>query len=127
MSCLKMNKILVKKYYLRKASKWLKRMLIPKSIQTYGIVRKWKQDDKRDWSVVANQNDVSIYRYEYSFLSQNGEDGIIKYLFSEIGFESKFFVNSINLIIYEIYLQILLWTSLQYGDTYTVQEKRIFG
>ena len=61
-------------------------MLIPKSIQVYDIVRKWKQDDKRDWSAVANQNDVSLNRYEYNFLSQNGEDGIIKYLFSEIGF-----------------------------------------
>ncbi len=92
MPCLKMNKILVKKYYLRKASKWLKRMLIPKSIQVYDIVRKWKQDDKRDWSAVANQNDVSLNRYEYNFLSQNGEDGIIKYLFSEIGFKSRYFV-----------------------------------
>ena len=71
-------------------------MLIPKSIQTYGIVRKWKQDDKRDWSVVANQNDVSINRYEYSFLSQNGEDGIIKYLFSEIGFKSRYFIEFIK-------------------------------
>ena len=32
-----------------------------------------------------------IERYEYSLFSQNGEDGILRYIFSEIGIASKFF------------------------------------
>ena len=48
--------------------------------------------------------------YEASLFSQNGEDGIIRYIFSQIGFESRYFVefgfgahqcNSLRLILYE--------------------------
>jgi hypothetical protein len=52
----------------------------------------------------------SLSAYEYSLYSQNGEDGIIRYLFSEIGFQSRKFLefgfgvtenNSLRLIMKE--------------------------
>lgn len=51
-----------------------------------------------------------IERYEFSLFSQNGEDGVLKYLFSEVGFTSRLFLefgfsvvenNSLRLILHE--------------------------
>jgi hypothetical protein len=41
---------------------------------------------------MACRDQSGLQRYEYSWLSQNGEDGIIRYLFDEIGYESRCFV-----------------------------------
>ncbi len=87
-----MSDIPVKKYRLRRAKKWLKRTLIPFSLRAKKVNVKWSRPDRRDWPP-AMQGDVpGLDRYEYSWLSQNGEDGVIRYLFDQIGYESRWFV-----------------------------------
>ena len=70
----------------------------------------WKRTDPSDWPLFELINKQGIEKYEYSLFSQNGEDGIIRYLFSEIGFCSKLFLefgfgvtesNSLRLILKE--------------------------
>lgn len=70
----------------------------------------WKRTDPSDWPLSELINKQGIEKYEYSLFSQNGEDGIIRYLFSEIGFCSKLFLefgfgvtesNSLRLILKE--------------------------
>jgi hypothetical protein len=82
----------VKKYRSRRLGKWLKRTLIPFSARANKIVRKWRKADTSDWPPRATADVPGLGRYEYSWLSQNGEDGIIRYLFEKIGFESRYFV-----------------------------------
>ncbi|MGD1808548.1 hypothetical protein ACP6PL_24360 [Dapis sp. BLCC M126] len=70
----------------------------------------WKKNDPSEWPLPELVNKQGIEKYEYSLFSQNGEDGIIRYLFSEIGFGSKLFLefgfgvtqsNSLRLILKE--------------------------
>lgn len=82
----------VKKYRSRRLGKWLKRTLIPFNIRANKIVRKWSRPDTSDWPPAKKSGVQGLERYEYSWLSQNGEDGIIRYLFDKIGFESRYFV-----------------------------------
>jgi hypothetical protein len=52
----------------------------------------WKRTDPSNWPLSESSEKQGIERYEYSLFSQNGEDGILRYLFSEIGFRSKLFL-----------------------------------
>jgi len=70
----------------------------------------WKRTDPPNWPLPEFSCRQGIERYEYSLFSQNGEDGILRYLFSEIGFGSKLFLefgfglrenNSLRLILKE--------------------------
>lgn len=63
---------------------------------------------KNDLDIDVDEDDVSCC--EYSLFSQNGEDGIIKYIFSKIGYRSKIFLefgfgvienNSLRLVLKE--------------------------
>lgn len=76
------------------------------------ILESWKKCDVKKWpSVDLNDDNKSkLKTYEYGILSQNGEDGIIRYLFSEIGYGSKIFLefgfgvtqnNSLRLMLHE--------------------------
>jgi hypothetical protein len=82
----------VKKYRSRRLGKWLRRNLVPFAVRANKIVRKWSRPDTDDWPPGSRADIPGLERYEYSWLSQNGEDGIIRYLFEKIGFESRYFV-----------------------------------
>ena len=70
----------------------------------------WKREDPNVWPMIANSDKHRLESYEYSLFSQNGEDGILRFLFSIIGFSSKQFLefgfatnenNSLRLILKE--------------------------
>jgi len=82
----------IKKYRVRRTKKWLKRTLIPFGLRASKVSVKWGRPDTTSWPPSAQAGVPGLARYEYSWLSQNGEDGIIRYLFDEIGFESRWFV-----------------------------------
>ena len=72
-------------------------------------------------------------RYEYSWLSQNGEDGIIRYLFDRIGFESRWFVefgfgpvqcNALRLMKYEDFSGFLMDGASENVDFFNYAAKR---
>lgn len=74
------------------------------------ILRVWRRGDDRPWPQAENGGDLSLGHYEYSVWSQNGEDGIIRYLFSRIGYRSRLFLeigfsvtenNSLRLVLRE--------------------------
>lgn len=52
----------------------------------------WKREDPPQWPLPAKYQKQDLERYEYSLSSQNGEDGILRHLFDEIGFRSKRFL-----------------------------------
>jgi hypothetical protein len=63
--------------------------LFPKSRERHEI---WKRTDPPNWPLSELTRKQGIERYEYSLFSQNGEDGILRYLYSEIGFRSRLFL-----------------------------------
>ena len=112
-----MVEVPVKKYRTRRAKKWLRRKLVPFSVRAGKVARKWNKPDRHDWPLDAQNDAPGLDRYEYSWLSQNGEDGILRYLFNEIGFESRWFVefgfgahqcNSLRLIMHEDFSGLLI-------------------
>lgn len=71
-----------------------------------------KRKDPLTWPLRKQKDKQGLEKFEYSLFSQNGEDGILRYLFSEIGFGSRFFLefgfsvlqnNSLRLILKEQY------------------------
>lgn len=82
----------VKKYRVRRAKKWLKRTLIPFRVRAGKVLVKWNKSDGKKWPPPSQAGIPGLARYEYSWLSQNGEDGVIRFLFDQIGFESRWFV-----------------------------------
>lgn len=87
-----MIEIPVKKYRLRRAKKWLRRTLLPFAIRAKKVRRKWQRPDNNSWPPKNQQGAPGLDRYEYSWLSQNGEDGVIRHVFDQIGFESRWLV-----------------------------------
>jgi hypothetical protein len=65
--------------------------LVPAPLITYYIVKNWRRQEPADWPLGQHSDKQGIERYEYSLFSQNGEDGILRYLYSEIGFTSRLF------------------------------------
>ena len=107
----------VKKYRVRRARKWLLRTLLPFPARASKIVRKWRKPDRQDWPLEPLRDAPGLDRYEYSWLSQNGEDGVLRYLFDEIGFESRWLVefgfgahqcNALRLIVFEGFRGLLM-------------------
>lgn len=69
----------IKKYRFRRAKKWLKRTLIPFGLRASKVSSKCGKPDTTSWPPSAQAGVPGLARYEYSWLSQNGEDGIICY------------------------------------------------
>jgi hypothetical protein len=82
----------VKKYRVRRARKFLRRKLVPFFLRAGAVSAKWHKPDRRPSGVAGPAEDGDFSQVEYSWLSQNGEDGIIRYLFEQIGFESRWLV-----------------------------------
>ena len=96
----------VKNYRLRKLKKFLKKTLISEKFKVKSLTKKWQIQDIPE----KNETNKGLSFHEASLFSQNGEDGIIRYIFSQIGFESRYFVefgfgahqcNSLRLILHE--------------------------
>ena len=96
----------VKNYRLRKLKKFLKKTLISEKFKVESLTKKWQIQDIPE----KNETNKGLSFYEASLFSQNGEDGIIRYIFSQIGFDSRYFVefgfgahqcNSLRLILHE--------------------------
>ena len=79
----------------------------------------WSRNDFSDEEFLKRKNPdtLGLESYEYSLYSQNGEDGIIRYLFSEIGVSSKMLLefgfgvtenNSLRLILKEGWSGVLI-------------------
>ncbi len=124
-----MAKRLVKKYRVKRASKWLKRHLLPLPIRARKTQRRWRRKDRRDWPPAGADPAQGLQQYEYSLLSQNGEDGILRFLFSEIGFDSRYFVefgfgahqcNSLRLILHENFRGLLMDGSRENCDFFDI-------
>lgn len=124
-----MAKKLVKKYRTKRFFKWLKRRLVPLSVRARKVQRKWRRKDKSPPPAAASVSGAGLERYEYSLFSQNGEDGIIRFLFSEIGFESRYLVefgfgavqcNSLRLILHEGFKGLLMDGSRENCDFFNI-------
>jgi len=124
----------VKNYRLRKLSKTIKRIIFSEALQVYLLARKW---DKKDLSPINSQNN-EIVSHEGSLFSQNGEDGIIRKIFSEIGFSNKYLVefgfgahqcNSLRLILYENFKGLLMDGSIEQCRLFNLacKKRRIDG
>ena len=70
----------------------------------------YKDIDPVEWPLPEHSNKMDINKYEYSMFSLGGADGVLRYLFSEIGFSSRTFLefgfgagenNSLRLIVKE--------------------------
>ena len=112
-----MQHIPIKRYFLRRFTKWLKRLFISESYSIKRLIKKWKKNDIPPLSSKEQKKHTGINRYESSLHSQNGEDGIIRYIFSVIGFESRYFVefgfgahqcNSLRLLLHESFEGLLM-------------------
>lgn len=87
------------------------RLKLKNNMPVFAVKKVWnKYEDDKNWPLPENANLPGIQRYEYSLFSQNGEDGIFRYIFSEIGIKANFFVeigfeitecNSLRLMIKE--------------------------
>lgn len=120
-----MAKRFIKKYRTKRAFKWLKRHLVPASVRAAKVRQKWRKKDRNDWPPAGAEPAAGLGQYEYSYLSQNGEDGIIRFIFSEIGFESRRCVefgfgakqcNSLRLILKEGFTGLLMDGSAENCD-----------
>ena len=112
-----MAKHFVKKHRTKRAFKWLKRRVVPAGVRAARVQRKWRKKDLDDWPSPGIDPAAGLAQYEYSYLSQNGEDGIIRFLFSEIGFGSRRLVefgfgsmqcNSLRLLLHEGFTGLLM-------------------
>lgn len=85
------NLLLLKKIIPRPFRHFLKKFA-PKRSMIHMVHEIWKQADPPKWPTSESTGKQGLEKYEYSLFSQNGEDGILRYLFSEIGFRFKFFL-----------------------------------
>ncbi len=129
-----MTDIPVKKYRVRRAKKWLQRTLIPFPLRAGKVRIKWSKADRSDWPPSTQEGVPGLNRYEYSWLSQNGEDGVIRYLFDTIGYESRWFVefgfgavqcNALRLMIHEEFSGLLMDGSEQNVDFFNYTAKKM--
>jgi len=68
------------------------RLIMKKSLPVFIIREIWKKPDIEIWPIPANLSKEGLEKYEYSLFSQNGEDGILRHIFSEIGYKNRYFV-----------------------------------
>ncbi len=66
--------------------------MVPDALPTRMLRRSWLKSDIHLWPPEGTDGASDLHRYEYSFLSQNGEDGIIRWLFDQIGFRTRTFL-----------------------------------
>jgi hypothetical protein len=128
-----MVEIPVKKYRVRRAKKWLMRTLVPFAVRAGKVNAKWRKTDATNWPPKSQAGVPGLARYEYSWLSQNGEDGVIRHLFDEIGYESRWFVefgfgavqcNSLRLMKFEKFSGLLIDGSSENVDFFNYAARK---
>ena len=128
-----MADIPVKKYRMRRARKWLKKKLVPFSMRAAGVSAKWNRSDLAGFPPASPDGVPDLARYEYSWLSQNGEDGIIRYLFEQAGYESRWLVefgfaahqcNALRLLVKERFSGLLIDGSDQNVDFFNFAARK---
>lgn len=86
------------------------RLKIKGHLPVFVVRQIWKKYENQYWPLPEKENLPGLAKYEYSLFSQNGEDGILRYIFSQIGYSTRFFVeigfevtecNSLRLMIKE--------------------------
>jgi len=96
------------------------------------VRRKWRKPDRRHWPTGGQRDAPGLDRYEYSWLSQNGEDGVIRYLFDQIGYKSRWFLefgfgavqcNSLRLMMFEDFSGLLMDGSSENVDFFNYTAK----
>lgn len=119
------------KKVLPESIKKLIRGFIPKYFTNENVLRIWNKKDIEDW---PKQSTEGIKKYEYSVFSQNGEDGILRYIYSEIGFKSKVFLefgfgttenNSLRLMLKEGFGGVFIDGSDQTVDSFNKSAKTL--
>lgn len=129
-----LSKRLVKKYRVKRAFKALKRALIPERVRARKVERRWRRKDRSDWPPADAEPGDPLDQFEYSLLSQNGEDGILRYLFSRSGFESRWFVefgfgahqcNSLRLMLHENFSGLLMDGSAENCRLFNISAERL--
>ena len=100
---------LEKKHWVKKMVRAVQRSL-PFPMRARKVYRAWQRADKTNWPDPKRADSGDLSRYEYELHSQHGEDGIIRYLFSRIGFTNRRFLefgfgavqsNSLRLMLHE--------------------------
>lgn len=123
----------VKKYRVRRIKKWLKRKLVPFGMRAKKVEAKWRKPDIKVWPPAAQSGAPGLDRFEYSWLSQNGEDGVIRHLFDRIGFESRWFLefgfgavqcNSLRLMKHEAFSGLLMDGSVENVNFFNAAARR---
>lgn len=124
-----MAELPVKKYRTKRVFKWLLRRLLPVRVRARKAGRRWRRPDRASWPPPAADPANGLEQYEYSLQSQNGEDGILRFLFDEIGFASRHFVefgfgahqcNSLRLILHENFKGLLMDGSRENCDFFNI-------
>ena len=119
------RKRLVKHHRFKNQTRKISRSLIPPQIRIRKVYRAWQRRDVPNWPIVHSNCHSGINRYEYSLLSQHGEDGIIRYVFDQIGFDQRFFLefgfgahqcNSLRLMLKENFGGLLIDASQETCD-----------
>ena len=86
------------------------RRRVPMPLVMWRVRRIWGRREPPAWPLPECAVRPGFARYEYSLFSQNGEDGILRHLFAEIGFRSRWAVefgfptnesNSLRLVLHE--------------------------
>ena len=77
---------------LRRISTCSLNILTPMYLAIFPVHWLWKREDLSNSEFSRKSAEKDLEEHEYSLYSQNGEDGIIRYLFSQIGVSSKLFL-----------------------------------
>jgi len=86
------------------------RRRVPMPLVMWRVRRIWRRPEPTAWPPPDRAGRSGLERFEYSLFSQNGEDGILRHLFAEIGFASRRSVefgfstnesNSLRLVLHE--------------------------
>ena len=86
------------------------RRRVPMPLVMWRVRWIWRRPEPAAWPLPERAGRSGLERFEYSLFSQNGEDGILRHLFAEIGFASRRSVefgfstnesNSLRLVLHE--------------------------
>jgi hypothetical protein len=65
------------------------RRRVPMPLVMWRVRRIWRRPEPAAWPRPDTAGRAGLERFEYSLFSQNGEDGILRHVFAEIGFRSR--------------------------------------
>ena len=78
----------LRQFVTRRLARAMKRV-IPEPMLVAVTAKEWSRKEPATWPLPEFRDRNGLERYEYSLFSQNGEDGILRFLFSKIGFSSR--------------------------------------